>query len=638
MCGICGKLALADPDRPIERETISKMTQTLQHRGPDDQGLFLSRGVGLGHRRLKIIDLSSGKQPIANEDETVWVVYNGEIYNYQELRSFLVARGHRFRTRTDTEVIVHLYEECGEGVVAKLQGMFSLALWDEKQRRLLLARDRVGIKPLYYYLSSDFLIFASELKAILADASVRAEIEEETLDRFLTHLYLPGEQTLLRRLFKLKPGHYLMARDGRIQTKQYWDLRFSSTRHRQDIEESAHELDELLARTVRAHMISDVPVGVLLSGGVDSTAMLSYAVETTGRKVQTFTIGFDDPRCTDERPFARLAAARYGTEHYDITISAKDFLAFLPNYVWHMEEPVCEPPGVALYYVSKLARDHVTVLLSGEGGDEAFAGYPNYRNLVWLERLKTLLGPLRTPASSIAAGLSQLIRSDRLARYGKLMTLPLEGYYLSRTATPLNFFNRNKTELYTREFQDRVQLNGFSTAATEFFTAVRGRPTLDQMLYVDSKTWLPDDLLVKADKMTMANSVELRVPLLDHHVLEFAASLRPECKLRGFSLKYLLKKTLLRKVPCEILQRKKAGFPVPYVSWLQQDAKKLFWELLTDRRTTQRGYFRQEQIEHLLHESTNHAGYAKEIFSLAVLELWHRIFLEGESPSLLAIR
>ncbi len=614
------------------------MTQTLQHRGPDDQGLFLSRGVGLGHRRLKIIDLTTGKQPIANEDDTVWVVYNGEIYNYQELRSFLVAKGHRFRTTTDTEVIVHLYEECGESAVAKLQGMFSFALWDERERLLLLARDRVGIKPLYYYLSPEFLLFASELKAILADSAVRAELEEESLDRFLTHLYLPGERTLLRRLLKLKPGHYLTARNGRVQTKQYWDLRFSNARHRRDIKESAQELDDLLARTVRAHMISDVPVGVLLSGGVDSTAMLSYAVDATERPVKTFTIGFDAPGCIDERPFARLAAARYGTEHYDITISAKDFLAFLPNYVWHMEEPVCEPPGVALYYVSKLAREHVTVLLSGEGGDEAFAGYPNYRNLVWLERVKGILGPLRTPASHVAAGLGQLIGSNRLARYGKLMMVPMQKYYFSRTATPLSFFNHSKAEIYTPEFQDRIRLNGFSTAATEFFTAVGGRPILDQMLYVDYKTWLPDDLLIKADKMTMANSVELRVPLLDHHILEFAASLRPECKLRGFSLKYLLKRTLLRKVPTDVLQRKKAGFPVPYISWIQQDAPKLFWELLTDRRTTQRGYFRQGQIQRLLRESANQAAYAKEIFSLAVLELWHRIFLEGESPSALAIR
>lgn len=631
MCGICGKLSLNGTRPPADRELLQKMMDTIRHRGPDDEGMYFSGPVALGHKRLKIIDLKTGKQPISNEDGTVWIVYNGEIYNYKELRSELLAQGHRFQTATDTEVIVHLYEEWGEEVTTKLRGMFSFALWDERERVLMLARDRVGIKPLYYCLTPDSLLFASEIKAILADQSVPPEIEPALLDRFLTYLYMPGEQTLLKNIYKLSPGHSLVVQDGKPKIRRYWDLRFTDAKSASSVERSVGELIHLLGETVRDHMISDVPVGVLLSGGVDSTAVLSFAVEQADKPVRTFTVGFDGSQCTDERPFARLAAKKFGSQHHEMTISADDFLEFLPKYVWHMEEPVCEPPAIALYYVSKFAKQHVTVLLSGEGGDEAFAGYQNYRNLVWLESIKRRLKSFAWLASKVAGGLGRFPAFRRIGKYAPLMTLPLEEYYYSRTSNPFEFFNRSAAELYTREFLEHVCKMDSTVVGARYFETVSALNPLDKMLYVDTKTWLPDDLLIKADKITMANSLELRVPFLDHRVLEFAASLPAEYKLKGITTKYLLKTALSKRVPKEIRERKKAGFPVPYESWLRHEFKDVVRDILLDRKTTERGYFQRETVERLMNQNLNGNNHSKEIFSLLTLELWHRIFVDRES-------
>jgi asparagine synthase (glutamine-hydrolysing) len=610
------------------------MMQAMRHRGPDDDGLYISGPVGLGHRRLSIIDLSTGKQPIGNEDGTVWIVFNGEIYNYKELRASLLQRGHQFHTASDTEVIVHLYEEYGAECASRLRGMFAFAIWDERTKTLLLARDRVGIKPLYYHLSNEALIFASEVKALLEDPSVTRTADPSALATFLTYKYPPGEKTLFKNILKLSPGHYLIAKDGKLSIKQYWDLQFNKFKPGKSLDDCTGQLTELLRETVRDHMISDVPVGVLLSGGVDSTAMLSFAVEETNKQISTFTIGFEGTLCTDERPFASLAARKYGTKHYEMTITARDFLDFLPKYVWYMEEPVCEPPAIALYYVSKLARQHVTVLISGEGGDEAFAGYQTYRNLVWLEKFKRALGPLARPAAVVAAGLGKLAGLRSFGRYVPLMNLPLSKYYYSRTSNPFSFFNRNQSELYAPEFLASVNGNGPARVASNCFAAVEGLEDLDQMLYVDTKTWLPDDLLIKADKMTMANSLELRVPLLDHQVLEFAASLPPSFKLHVFKTKYILKRALTKRIPPEIRDRKKTGFPVPYHSWIRNDFKDIIWAVLTDRKTIQRGYFKPEAVTRLLKANAGGADYSPEVFSLLTLELWHRTFLDREQVAL----
>jgi len=607
------------------------MADALQHRGPDDEGYYVSGQVGFGFRRLSIIDLSTGHQPISNEDGTVWIVFNGEIYNYQELRQDLKNKGHVFKTQTDTEVIVHLYEEFGEACVEKLRGMFAFAVWDGPNQALLLARDRVGIKPLYYRLTDKSIIFGSEIKAILADPEVEPEVRPEMIDRFLTFLYLPGEETLFQDVLKLAPGSCLLIKHGKAQIKQYWDLQFAPVPR--DIGSAQDELLALLEETVRLHMISDVPVGFLLSGGVDSTAMLGFAVGKTEHKLSSYTIGFSDPNTTDERPYARLAAGLYGSEHHEMTISARDFADFLPQYIRHMEEPVCEPPAVALYYVSRLAKEFVKVLISGEGGDEAFAGYPNYRSMLWMERLKGLSKPMNDALSAFAGLLARVPGAHRVAKYAPLLNTPFDSYYYSRTSSPFSFFNTHANELYTNEFACLTNKNRSIDPVTALLRTTSARSALSRMLYVDTKTWLPDDLLIKADKITMANSVELRVPLLDHKVLEFAASLPDNFKVRRFTTKYIVKKALNARVPREILKRRKTGFPVPYDSWLQGQLKTWLHDILLDRKTLDRGYFRKNAIETLLSENENFGRYSKELFSLAVLELWHREFLEKEPIS-----
>jgi asparagine synthase (glutamine-hydrolysing) len=632
MCGICGKLNF-EKGNNVQPALIRAMMDAIRHRGPDDDGLHIASEVGLGFLRLSIIDLSSGHQPISNENGTVWIVFNGEIYNYRELREFLLSRGHVFKTKSDTEVIVHLYEELGPKCLERLRGMFAFAIWDENTKTLFLARDRVGIKPLYYSLTDKAIVFASEIKAILADPSIRRELAPEIIDRFLTFLYVPGEETLLKGIRKLEPGHYLLVRDGRAEIRQYWDLQFSKRSNSPSLDEAEKELSNLLAEGIQLHMIADVPVGVLLSGGVDSTAVLSFAAETTDKEISSYTVGFSDSGVADERPYARLAAETFGTQHHDMTITASNFADFLPQYVWHMEEPVCEPPAVAMYYVSKLAKKYVKVLLSGEGGDEAFAGYSNYRNILWLERLKHILPALNGAASRGICGANAWFHSSRVAKYEPLLNATFPNYYYSRTSSPYRYSGNGLGELYATDFEKSIDREYAAEPVLKLFSKVKNQSILDQMLYIDTKTWLPDDLLIKADKMTMANSLELRVPLLDHRILEFAASLPANYKVRGFSLKYILKRALSKRVPRAILKRKKVGFPVPYDSWMKGDLKDWLRGILLDRETSARGYFRKSTVEKLLSENAGSGRYSKELFSLAVLELWHRQFLGNERPS-----
>ncbi len=627
MCGICGKMFIA-ADRQVDPTLIEKMCDVMSHRGPDDHGIYVSRGVGLGHRRLSIIDLQTGKQPISNEHGNIWVVFNGEIYNYRDLRVELISKGHLFSTQTDTEVIVHLYEEYGDDFSSKMRGMFAIALWDERQKKLILSRDRVGIKPLYYYLTKDTLTFGSEIKAILADPTVPRDIDLSGINLLMSYYFIPGNKTLLAGIKKLLPGHYLVVKNGKCSDTQYWDLSFSKTRKHISFETAKKEVIELLRKSVCDHMISDVPVGFLLSGGVDSTALLSFAVEETDKKISSFTIGFESDKFADERKYAALAAKRFGTNHYDMTIDAKQFAEFLPKYVWHMEEPVCEPPAVALYYVSNLAKDHVKVLLSGEGGDEAFAGYSNYRNLTCLEGIKRLAGSF---SPSMGRAISMFTSSGplkRFNRYGFLMGMDFESYYYSRSSSPLNFLNKNAKEFYTQEFYDNIHLAESHDFRKRLLQNVESGDLLDKMLYIDTKTWLPDDLLVKADKITMANSIELRVPLLDHTVLEYAASLPNDFKLKGVTTKYILKKSFEGRIPDEILYRKKTGFPVPYAKWMSNDLNNYVSDVLLDVKTINRGFFQRSAISQLLEANRRQPACAKEIFMLVALELWHRRFID----------
>jgi len=581
---------------------------------------------------LSIIDLDTGSQPMSNEDGTVWVVYNGEIYNFHELRTELEGKGHQFKSSTDTEVIVHLYEEMGEQCVTRLRGMFAFALWDERQQRLLLARDRVGVKPLYYANTGKSLLFGSEIKSLLVDPDIDRQVNPQAIDRFLTYYYLAGNETLFEGIFKLEPGHYLTVQDGHVSVKQYWDLHFEVPSSPPSFDEAVGSLQKLLSRTVKDHMISDVPVGVLLSGGVDSTGILSYAVQHADRPLHTFTMGFSGAGFQDERPYAKLASQKFGTIHHEISMSANDFRDFLPKYVLHMEEPVCEPPAIALYFVAQLARQSsVKVLLSGEGGDEAFGGYQTYRNLLILEKLKSAFGPAK---GLLSLGFQALGHAGfkRIGNYANLVDPTLAEYYLSRTATPYTPFNQLKPELYNSEFAALLGIQPQARPTHKLFEQMNGQSLLNSMLYVDTKTWLPDDLLVKADKMTMAASVELRVPLLDYRVLEFAASLPAHYKVSGKQLKRILKAALVKTVPEEILNRKKTGFPVPYDDWMRKDMKDFVFDTILASNAGSDAYFCKKAVTNLLNTHQQGKGYSKEVFSLLVLALWHQQFIDL-SPS-----
>ena len=626
MCGICGKLIL-DESSKVEPLLITSMLDTIRHRGPDDEGTYLAARIGLGHRRLSIIDLNTGHQPLSNEDGSVWIVFNGEIYNYQDLQKDLQAKGHTLKTKSDTEVIVHLFEEYGEGCLEKLRGMFAFAIWDEKKKTLLLARDRVGIKPLYYYRSVGSIVFASEIKAILTDPSVPREIDPAIIDRFLSFYYVPGEKTLFKGIDKLLPGHYLVCRGHKLEIRQYWDLYFSESQI--SMKEAESRTLELLEESLRLHMISDVPVGFLLSGGVDSTAMLSFASGKTPFPLSSYTLGFSEAVVADERPYARLAAERYGTAHHEMTISSGEFADFMPKYVWHMEEPVCEPQAVALYYVSRMAKEYVKVLISGEGGDEAFAGYSIYRNILWLERLKRAMGPLR---GAIGAGLvlaNRVLKSRKVGKYAPLLDIPFDFYYFSRTYNPMLYFNSRMSEVYTKDFLKQIDKRRSVEIAKQYLAKDNGG-FVNRMLYVDTKTSLPDDLLLKADKMTMANSLELRVPFLDHKILEFAASLPSHFKVRGFVTKYVAKRALKERLPKEIIERRKVGFPVPNDKWLRTELDPWVNDVLLDRQSLNRGYFLKKGIENIIAENKRTGGvFTKEVLSLVTLELWHRVFMQN---------
>lgn len=628
MCGICGKLQL-DGQTPVDPAFLQRMMDTIPHRGPDGQGNYHWGPVGLGHRRLAIIDLQTGAQPIANEDNTVWIVFNGEIYNYPQLREELLKKGHKFRSTSDTEVIIHLYEEYGVESLSRLQGMFTFAIWDEKDQTLLVARDRVGIKPLYYTDTGKALLFGSEIKTLLADPEVRCRVEPQSIDKFLTHFCLPGRETLWKGIFKVEPGHYLLARKGKYEIKCYWDLKYKLDPRWTDFNAAAEELYHLTKRTVKEHMISDVPVGFLLSGGVDSTVVLSCAAQETEKKISTFTVGFDNASFEDERVYARLAAKQFGSDHHEITIQPQEFWDFLPTLVWHMEEPVCDPPAVSLHYVSQLAKKHVKVLLSGEGGDEAFGGYTDYRNFQSLERIKRALHPMEgilAGALSIANNFGPLRKAGKFAPF---VRTPLPEYFYSRVASPFSYFNQAKAELYTAGFRDQIKPDLSVAVIRELFARVKDQPLLNQMQYIDTKTTLPDDLLVKADRITMCNSLELRVPFLDHKLLEFAATLPTDYRVKGMATKRILKEAFGKRIPMEIIKRKKAGFPIPIAQWCQKDLREPVRQVLLSQKALDRGYFTRRGIEQLLAAGDAGRPVAKEIFSLLTLELLHQRFVDN---------
>jgi len=637
MCGIAGKLHF-ERDRPVDPELLARMCDTLAHRGPDNAGVWCDGPVGLGHRRLSVVDLSAaGHQPMTNEDGSLWIVFNGEIYNFPELRAELEWLGHRFRSRTDTEVVLHLYERLGADCLQRLRGMFAFAIWDARRHELFLARDRVGKKPLSYHLDDSGITFASEIKAILQDPDIERRPDLDAIHHYLTYQSVPAPLSAFQGIRKLPPGHFLRVRDGRVEVRRYWKLcylpkrRAATARARADLE---MELIERLDEAVSIRLMADVPLGAFLSGGVDSSAVVALMCRRARGPVRTFSIGFDE-LAHDELRFARRVANHLGTEHTELMVrpSAAEVL---PRLAWHFDEPFADASAIPTYLVSKLAREHVTVVLNGDGGDENFAGYDRYV----ANQLAARLGPLRPMLASRAFryGLDLLPHGAgsgsgrwRLKRFvEQLGRSPVE-----RNAAWLAQFDAQaKQQLYSEAFMHAV---GFGNA--EDLLVARYRETdadnfTDATLYADVNTYLPDTLLVKVDIASMANGLETRSPFLDHEFMEFAAQLPEDMKIRGRATKVVLKRALRGLVPDEVLNRRKMGFNPPVATWLRGELQELAQELLLSHEARGRGYFKPRFLERMLREhAEGRRNWHTQIWNLMMLEAWHLTFIDTVQPA-----
>jgi asparagine synthase (glutamine-hydrolysing) len=623
MCGICGQVRW-DGQTP-QGGLIEEMCAAQEHRGPDSRGVHVDGAAGLGIQRLRVIDLATGDQPIFNEDGSVVVILNGEIYNFRELRARLERSGHRFATGSDTEVIVHLYEEEGSRCVSSLHGMFGLAIWDARRRRLVLARDRVGKKPLFYALRDGVLSFASELRALLRDPEIPRDLDFEALDAYLALRWIPAPLSAFKAVRKLPPGSVLTLEGGRVAIEPYWRLDHGGEARGGDDRELIEELREQVRGAVRRRMVSDVPLGAFLSGGIDSSAVVATMAEQSSRPVRTFSIGFTDDRY-DELSQARLIAERFGTDHEELVVTP-DAVEILPQIVRQYGEPFADSSAIPSFYLAELARRQVTVALNGDGGDESFAGYSRYVANLALDRVAGLPAPLRRSLGALAgtlpsSGDPQSTRS-RLRRLAAATALEAP----QRHASYLTQLDRaERLDLYTPRMRELV---GGAAAAEDAIERrwrdAGARDTLGHMLSVDAALFLPDDLLTKMDIATMAHSLEARSPLLDHELMEFAATLPSHLKVRGREKKFALREAFRDSIPAEILDAPKRGFVVPLAEWLRGDLKDLSHDVLLDSTARDHGYFEPDAVHALLDRHTSGAeDRSGAIWSLLVFELWHR--------------
>jgi asparagine synthase (glutamine-hydrolysing) len=624
MCGIAGFVdrdIAARPGNAAAFALVHRMCEVIRHRGPDDEGIHVEPGAGLGMRRLSIIDLSGGRQPIANETRTVWVVFNGEIYNYRELRVELEAAGHRFSTSSDTETIVHAYEQWGDGVFARLRGMFGIALWDSSSRTLLLARDRAGQKPVHYAERSGRLYFGSEIKSLLAAGAVDARINLRALDHYLAFLYSPRDESIFEGVRKLPPGHFLRWRDGHIDIARYWHISSQETFTGSEAD-AIVELDRVLQDAVHSHMVSDVPLGAFLSGGVDSSAVVGMMARASSQAVKTFSIGFDEPDF-DELEHARVVARHFGTDHHEFVVRP-DGLSILDNLVTHFDEPFADSSAIPTWYVSEIARRHVTVVLSGDGGDELFGGYDRYLAHPRVAAFDRLPVPgLRSVAALVWPHLPDGARGKNFLRH---VSRDAAGRYLDSIAL---FHADERRALLAADVQSALSSDAEAALAGHFdrFAAL---PHESRMMRVDFETYLPEDVLTKVDRMSMAHSIESRVPLLDNSVIDFAATLPARFKIRDGRRKHVLKETLRPLVPPGILDRRKQGFGVPLGVWFRGGLTDLFSEILESPRARQRGYFEPSFVSRLLREHlAGQRDHTLRLWQLLVFELWHRQYLDS---------
>jgi asparagine synthase (glutamine-hydrolysing) len=634
MCGINGIALSSRARRDVDVGILERMRDVITHRGPDDCGIHVDGNVGLGHRRLSIVDVAAGHQPMTNEDGRLHIVYNGEIYNHADLRPALEARGHVYETHCDTETILHLYEEEGARSVKQLRGMFAFAIWDARRRELFIARDRLGVKPLYYAHTDDgSLYFASEIKSLLAARAVKPELNYAALPDYLANHATSGEETLFRGVKRLLPGHTLLWRDGDVRITRYWDISFLNNdgAARRGDDDYIEEWTELFRTSVRLRLMADVPLGMFLSGGIDSSAIAAVMSMMVNEPIKTFSVAFKE-REANELEYARLVARAYKTDHHEIVVSPEDFFAALPRLVWHEDEPIAHPSSVALYFVSRLAAGHVKVVLTGEGSDELLAGYGRYRKTVYNLALGARYHEwtpkaLRRAVSRGVESLPVATARQKLTRTFLCIKPEIESLYFDNFAV---FSQGAQRDLLTPQTKERTGALDPYAGVRAYLAQTDADTLLNQLLYADMKTYL-HELLMKQDQMSMAASIESRVPFLDHKLVEFTARLPERMKLRGWTTKYILRRSMKDVLPKEILKRRKMGFPVPVGAWFRSSFRSVVDEYVLSERAAERGLFDQDFVRRLVAEHQAGVGnHTERLWSLVNFEMWLRQFIDEE--------
>ncbi|HYK22822.1 MAG TPA: asparagine synthase (glutamine-hydrolyzing) [Pyrinomonadaceae bacterium] len=629
MCGINGIAFSSQSGRRVDADLLCRMRDVITHRGPDDEGLFIDENVGLGHRRLSIVDVAAGHQPMTNEDSSLYIIYNGETYNHGDYRDELIARGHRYQTHCDTETILHLYEEHGDDCVNCLRGMFAFAIWDRKKRELFIARDRLGIKPLYYVHADDgSLYFASEIKALLEVRAVKPELNYAAFSDYLANHATSGEETLFVNVKRLMPGHTLTWRDGQIKLKKYWDVSFAKTaQDGRSTKDYIAEWSEMFRKSVQLRLMADVPLGMFLSGGIDSSAIAAVMSTLVDEPIKTFSVAFAE-REANELEYARLVARTFKTDHHEVVISAEQFFDALPQLIWHEDEPLAHPSSVALYFVSQLASRHVKVVLTGEGSDELMAGYARYRKTI----LNLALG--QRYHRMVPARVRALVRAriagwtgSKLQRTFLNLSPDIESIYFDNFAV---FARSDQYQLLTPDTIDRIGGIDPYAGVRRVLSETDAESLLDRLLYADIKTYL-HELLMKQDQMSMAASVESRVPFLDHKLVEFTSSLPERLKLHRWTTKYVLRQSMKDVLPEQILTRPKMGFPVPIGAWFRGAYAQVLDEYVLSSRAMDRGIFNAQSVRTLISQhQRGEANHSERLWSLVNLEIWLRRFVDGE--------
>ncbi|PYP89151.1 MAG: asparagine synthase (glutamine-hydrolyzing) [Blastocatellia bacterium AA13] len=635
MCGICGVAIPRTVNRTVDQTRLEQMSNSLTHRGPDDSGLYIASRVGLAHRRLSIVDLDGGRQPMPNEDKKIWITFNGEIYNHRDLRPELEEHGHVYRTFSDTETIIHLYEESGLAAVEKLRGMFAFGIWDSERQRLVLARDRLGIKPLYYAITDNGSIyFASEIKALIESGAIKPCLNYDVLSDYAANRAPSGEETLFKGVKRLAPGHTLVWTEGHVQINRYWDASFAKDSEFSDESEYVERFDALFHESVKLRLMADVPLGVFLSGGIDSSAIAVAMSGMVQDRIKTFSVAFAE-REGNELEYARAVARQIKADHHEVVITPDQFFDALPDLVYQEDEPMAHPSSIPLYFVSKLAARHVKVVLSGEGSDELLAGYGKYGKTIYnvaLARAYRLVTPAaarRLVKNAVESNVLPLSIRQKLERTFLCLGPDVRDIYLDN----FSVFSRSRQEkLFTSQARERMQCSEPYGPALGVMMESDAATLLDQLLAVDLKTYLTE-LLMKQDQMSMAASLESRVPFLDHKLVEFAAGLPTNMKLRGLTTKYILRRAMKGKLPPSILTRSKMGFPVPLGRWLRGSFGALLDEYVLGKRALDRGIFEPGYVKEIAARHRAGEDHTERLWSLMNFEIWQRRFIDGENIS-----